>query len=208
MVLREHWLRRPPGYELFFAPLEIAFTPAEFEATKFAYFASKYGHAGQTREDGSRYFDHPKAAAWIYIDELGGRDPRAIIVLLLHDISEDAYLLSPYRIKHNFSEDIALDVRAVTKIVKIKEPTEDFLARIVARGPYAILGKLCDRLHNLRTLGACSSEKRRSQVEQTEMCHAPILLPALRACGEPWARYADILEPKIRETLDAHRDTP
>jgi len=206
MAPKPEWLKRPPGYELFFAPLQISLTPAEYESVQFAYFASKYGHAGQRREDNTRYFDHPKSAAWIYISELGGRDARVIILLLLHDISEDAYLLSPYRISLNFGKDIALDVRAVTKLLKVKEDLKTYLERVVLQGPYAILAKLCDRLHNLRTLGACSSKKRRSQIEQTEACHAPILLPALRAFGAPWAGYADILEPLLFEAMEAYRE--
>ena len=115
MLVDPNLKQRPPGYELFFAPLAVAYDPTTYENVQFAYFASKYGHAGQVRDDGSRYFDHPKAAAWIYIDELGGRNARTIMDILLHDLSEDTYLLSPYRIALNFGEDVALDVRALTK---------------------------------------------------------------------------------------------
>ena len=152
---------RPPGYELFFAPLHVSLDQNDLERINFAYMASKYGHAKQIRDDGTRYFDHPKAAAWIYIDELGGRDPRAIIDLLLHDLSEDAYLLSPYRLFVNFGEDIALDVRGLTKLPKGKETTEEYLGRVVVRGPWAIVAKLCDRLHNLRSLKSSTPEKRK-----------------------------------------------
>ncbi|MGB4076345.1 MAG: hypothetical protein WBK28_01405, partial [Minisyncoccia bacterium] len=124
-------VERPPPYELFFAPL-VVLAPREYEAVQFAYFASKYGHAKQVRDDGSRYFDHPKAAAWIYIHELGGRDPRTIINLLLHDLSEDCYLLSGYRLLRNFGEEIALDVRALTKLPKGKETTTAYLERVIA----------------------------------------------------------------------------
>jgi hypothetical protein len=51
------WLRRPPGYELFFAPLQATLTPTDQEMLHFAYIASKYGHAGQMRDGGTRYFD-------------------------------------------------------------------------------------------------------------------------------------------------------
>lgn len=64
--------QRPPCYELFFAALAVVLSPGEYERIQFAYFISKYGHAKQLRDDGARYFDHPKAATWIYIDELGG----------------------------------------------------------------------------------------------------------------------------------------
>ncbi len=201
MLVDPNLKQRPPGYELFFAPLAVAYDPTTYENVQFAYFASKYGHAGQVRDDGSRYFDHPKAAAWIYIDELGGRNARTIMDILLHDLSEDTYLLSPYRIALNFGEDVALDVRALTKLPKGKETTEEYLARVIARGAWTILAKLCDRLSNIRTLAGCSKEKRESQIKETLAYHLPMLVPALRACGEPWAAYADILGRKMLEAI-------
>jgi (p)ppGpp synthase/HD superfamily hydrolase len=193
-------VKRPPPYELFFAPL-VGLTPAETESVRFAYIASKYGHAGQVRADGSRYFDHPKAAAWIYINELGGRDARTIIVLLLHDLSEDAYLLSPYRLMMNFGEDIALDVRAITKLPKGKETAEAYLDRVIVRGPWTIIAKLCDRLHNLRTLDACTPAHRLAQIKETRKYHLRLLIPALNKCGKPWATYAPELKRKINRAI-------
>jgi guanosine-3',5'-bis(diphosphate) 3'-pyrophosphohydrolase len=194
---------RPPPYELFFAPLEIALSPNKLERVRFAYIVSKYGHAGQEREDGTRYFDHPKAATWIFIEELAGRDARVIVDILLHDLSEDAYLLSMHRISMNFGSDIALDLRSLTKLPKGKETTDQYLGRIIAQGPWAIVAKLCDRLHNLRTLDSCSEEKRRGQIEETQQYHLRLLVPALKRHGEPWNGYADALEVKIRDAINA-----
>lgn len=156
------------------------------------------------RDGGGRFFDHPKSAAWIYIHELGGRDPRAIIILLLHDIQEDTYLLSPYRISLNFSEDIASDVGALTKLPKGKETHLEYISRVIARGPRTILSKLCDRLHNLRTLDTCSVEKQKKQIAETEEYFIGILIPALREFGQEWARYADQMEAKIEEAIAMH----
>lgn len=197
--------QRPPGYELFFAPLQVALDPNSYERVQFAYFASKYGHAGQVRDGGGRYFDHPKAAAWVYISELGGRDPHIIINTLLHDISEDAYLLSPYRISINFGADVALDVRALTKLPKGKETTEEYLGRIIARGQRTILVKLCDRLHNLRTLHGRSEEKRRHQIEESRQHHLKVLVSALRELGEPWTAYADIMRLKMIDAISQYQ---
>ena len=194
---------RPPGYELFFAPLAVVLTPNDFENIQFAYFSSKYGHLLQLREDGTPYFDHPKAAAWIYIDELGGRNVRAIIDQLLHDMSENAYLLSPYRLGLNFGIDIALDVRALTKLPPGKESTTEYLGRIMTRGPQAILAKLCDRLHNLRTMEVCTLEKQTRQVRETLDYHCPLLIPALREHGGEWAAHANALAVKIAAAIQA-----
>lgn len=195
--------RRPPGYELFFAPLAVIFDPTTLERIQFAYFCSKYGHAKQKRDDGSRYFDHPKRAAWIYINEFGGRDPRVISDLLLHDTPEDTYLLSFYRISINFGVDIALDVRAVTKLLKGKEAFEENMTRIIVRGPEAILSKTIDRLDNTRTLGGCTLEKQDRKIKETREVLLLMLIPALRSHGGEWERYADLLEAKINEAIDS-----
>lgn len=196
--------QRPPPYELFFAPLEIALDPREYERVRFAYIASKYGHAGQQRDGGGRYFDHPKAAAWIYISELGGCDPRVIILLLLHDLSEDTYLLSSYRIALNLGEPIAADVQALTKLPKGKETTPAYLTRIIARGPWAIVAKLLDRLHNLRTLNTCTRDKQKKQVIETRRYHLRMLIPALEAHGEPWSGYARTIKVLINKALEPY----
>jgi (p)ppGpp synthase/HD superfamily hydrolase len=194
-------LKRPPGKILFFAPLEVSLTPSAFESVVTAYEFSKHGHALQLpRDDGSRSFDHPKAATWIYVHELGGRDPRVIIVTLLHDMSEDSRMLSPYRISLNFGEDIALDVRAVTKLPEGDETLRQCLFRIIARGPWSILAKLLDCLHNVRTLCGCTREKQVRKAKDYRM-YLRLLVPALRAYGGEWATYADHIQSKMREAL-------
>jgi len=187
---------RPPGYELFFAPLEISLDPTVYEKIQFAYFMSKFGHRGQIRDDGSRYFDHPKATAWIYINELNGRDPQITIDSLLHDVPEDTYLLSFFRISWNFGEEIAKDLRAITKLPKGKETIEEYFQRVVARGPKLVLVKLCDRLHNLRCLASCSVDKIAKQLAETEVLMGT-LLPVLEADSE-FCSFASYLTSEMR----------
>ena len=135
---------------------------------------------------------------------IGGRDPHVITTILLHDVSEDSYLLSPYRIALNFGHEVALDVRAVTKLARGHESTPEYLGRVIARGPRAIICKLCDRLHNQRDLAGCSEEKRQRQIKETREHHLPTLLPALHAHGDPWVDHARLLEEKILLALAGH----
>jgi (p)ppGpp synthase/HD superfamily hydrolase len=190
-----------PGYELFMAPLQVVLNPTELDDIEFAYTASKHGHKGQFREGGGPFSEHPKTAAWIYTHELGGRDPRVITDLLLHDILEDSYLFTLRRIALNFGKEIALDVRALTKLKRGKETTEQYLKRIIAQGRWAIISKLCDRLHNLRSLKGCPAKKIRAQIKETRAYHVPFLLPALHSFGEPWSGYAEILKREIEKTI-------
>jgi (p)ppGpp synthase/HD superfamily hydrolase len=195
---------RPPGRISFFSFLEVFLNPKPIEAVKAAYALSKGGHAKQKRKDGSRFFDHPKAAAWIYVHELGGRDVLIILLLILHDMQEDTYLLSFFRIRLNFGQETALDLFAVTKIEG--ETFEESMTRVVERGLRTIIAKFCDRLHNLRTLGVCSLEMQHEQIEETEIILMPILLPALRAFGGKWIEVADLLEEKMNEAIKAIKD--
>jgi len=193
---------RPPGYRSFFALLQRDLNLSDLKSIRLAYFASEIGHAGEVRDSGEGYFDHPKAAAWIYINELGGRDPRQIITILLHDLFESTCLLFPYRIGFNFGKDIESDVRSLTKLPKGEEITEAYLGRIIKQGEWAIMAKLCDRLHNLRTLGACTKEKQQAQIIETETYHVKLLIPALRAVGSLCWEYADSLEEKIVSAVE------
>ena len=84
---------------------------------------------------------------------------------------------------------------------KNKESVEVYLTRIITRGSRVIVGKLCDRLHNIRTLFSSSPEKQRRQVKETREYYLPMLVPALRKYGDEWAELADILEAKLEAAL-------
>ncbi len=193
---------RPPGREVFFAPLLVRLSPDSVERITFAYEASKAGHAKQFRKDGkTRFFDHPKGAAWIYIDELGGRDPEIIINTLLHDMREDSHLLSLHRIALNFGEERALDIFALTKLAKGAETTHEYLGRIIRRGPPTIISKLCDRLQNSRDILSCKVSEIQKLVEETEQYHLPLLVTALKQQGNEWVAIAQALEQKLCEAM-------
>ena len=112
--------------------------------------------------------------------------------------------MSPYRISLNFGEQRALDIGALTKLPGEKETIEEYLSRVVKRGPQTILPKLCDRLHNVRTLRGTSRVKRMRTLAETKRFHIPILLPALRQFGEEWKLMADQLESKIMEAIRSY----
>jgi (p)ppGpp synthase/HD superfamily hydrolase len=193
--------KRPPGRIKFFGRLSKDLSTSELEPIECAYRFSKCGHSKELRDSGRRYFDHPKGATWIYIYEFGGRDPRVIIVTLLHDIRENTFFLSHYRISLNFGEESALDVHALTKRPEGEETLVEYIQRIIKQGPWAILAKLFDNLDNARTLDGCTKEKRERKIKEYKENHVRLLIPALRKCGEPWASYADALEKKFADAF-------
>jgi len=155
--------------------LKLKVSPADFERIMFAYELAKYGHKGQRRDSGERYFEHPRYAAIILIDELGITDPEMIIAILLHDMPEDSYLLTKKRIKLNFGKRVADMVMALTK-PKRNDPRfngdddarHEFYFQTLKDSPVEVkILKLVDRLHNLRTISECAREKQLRKIKET-----------------------------------------
>ena len=136
-------------------------------------------HAGQTRKSGEPYITHPVAVAGV-LAELG-LDVETLIAAILHDTIEDTPLRRE-EIASQFGEDVAELVDGVTKLDKLKfrdrqeAAAESFRKMLLAmsRDLRVIMIKLADRLHNMRTLGAQSTEARIRIARETLEIYAPI----------------------------------
>src|SRR3989344_667512 len=136
----------------------------------WAYVHSKYGHRGQVRDNGTRYFDHPRVVATIVFQELRLYDWQMIAVALLHDIIEDSYLLSEEQISLLFGQEVALWVKLLTK-----EPGVDYHSRLMECDIWQVLTiKLCDRLSNIRDLKNCTLEKQVRYLKETKEVYLPL----------------------------------
>ena len=166
---------RPPGRKAFFDRLETFLNEDSIAYVGRAYEFSKCGHYRQLREDGSRYFDHPKAVTWILVTEFGVTNWASIAVALLHDLREDTHLLSHRCVVDCFGIDVAYGLDAITKRrMPRKESLESYLGRIIEQSVGMMLVKLADRLHNMRTLGNCSPEKQARTARQTLRYFIPL----------------------------------
>ena len=128
----------------------------------------------QKRQDGSHYCDHPRAAAWILIEEIGVRDPWIIMLELLHDTGEEkeGVPLTYENIEKRFGvPKLADGHKAITKL-EGQEPSE-YTQQVFAGGIKVIIAKFGDRLHNVRTLEACSREKQDRIILDTWMYYYP-----------------------------------
>jgi len=136
-------------------------------------------HAGQSRESGEAYIDHPLAVARI-LGEMR-MDSRTIIAAVLHDVVEDTDI-TVAQLAERFGDDVAKLVDGVSKVSQLEmEPREHaeaasfrkmFMA--MAEDLRVIVIKLSDRLHNMRTLGPLKEEKKRRIARQTLEIYAPI----------------------------------
>ncbi len=161
--------------------LEATHKHYDIEKIKAAFLYAKNLHEGQMRQSGEPYISHPVAVAEILAElEL---DTDSITAALLHDTLEDCASKTSYdEIRRLFGEDTALIVEGVTKgiSVRLEDKEEAHIENIrkmllaMSKDIRVIFVKLCDRLHNMRTLSAKSDEKRRSISLETMYIYAPL----------------------------------
>ncbi|MBV8666354.1 MAG: bifunctional (p)ppGpp synthetase/guanosine-3',5'-bis(diphosphate) 3'-pyrophosphohydrolase [Burkholderiaceae bacterium] len=161
------------------ATLAEYLTPSELKKVKEAYRFSDEMHLGQMRKSGEPYISHPIAVAEICAE--WKLDAQAIMAALLHDVMEDQDVKKDELIER-FGAPVATLVDGLSKLEKIEFQSqiemqaENFRKMLLAmaRDVRVILIKLADRLHNMRTLGAMSSEKQRRISRETMEVYVPI----------------------------------
>ena len=138
-------------------------------------------HAGQMRQSGEPYISHPATVAEIVVGL--GLDTDSVCAALLHDTVEDcADKTNLDIIKEKFGEDVAMLVDGLTKLVLIdvEDKEEANIENIrkmllaMSKDIRVIFVKLCDRLHNMRTLAAKREEKQRAIALETMYIYAPL----------------------------------
>ena len=153
----------------------------DLEKVKRAYEYANELHRGQFRQSGEPYISHPLAVAEIVAGL--GLDTDSVCAALLHDTVEDCSDKVELRdIEKNFGKDVAQLVDGLTKIVflqvedKEEQQIENLRKMLLAmhRDVRVIFIKLCDRLHNMRTLDAKPEEKRRLTALETMQVYAPL----------------------------------
>ncbi len=146
-----------------------------------AYEYSAALHEGQFRLSGEPYISHPIAVA-VIVAELG-LDTDSICAALLHDTVEDCRDKTNLEtISKMFGPDVAMLVDGVTKIfqVQIADKEEAHIENIrkmllaMNKDIRVIFIKLCDRLHNMRTLSAKKEDRQRAIALETMYIYAPI----------------------------------
>ena len=144
-----------------------------------AYKYSEQCHQGQMRQSGDPYISHPLAVANILADMR--MDHESLMAGLLHDVIEDTGATKG-QISRRFGRTVADLVDGVSKLTEIEFETkaeqqaESFqkMTLAMSRDIRVVLVKLADRLHNMRTLGVLSPEKRRRIARETLEIYAPI----------------------------------
>jgi len=153
----------------------------DIEKIENAYEYARALHEGQFRASGEPYISHPVAVAEIVAGlEL---DTDSICAALLHDTVEDCSEKTNLKeIEKLFGADVAMLVDGLTKIVtlKVEDKEEAHIETLrkmllaMSKDVRVIFIKLCDRLHNMRTLDAKPDGKRRITALETMQVYAPL----------------------------------
>lgn len=145
-----------------------------------AYRLAVNAHDGQIRKSGEPYMIHPVSVA--YILATLKLDIKCITAGLLHDVVED----SDYTVKDlekMFCKDIANIVDGVTEVspsttkskAQAEAETHQKIYKAMKKDGRVILIKVCDRLHNMRTLNHMARKKQIKKAKETLEIYVPIL---------------------------------
>lgn len=145
-----------------------------------AFNFARQAHRGVRRLSGEPYIMHPLAVAQIACQEMG-LGSTSICASLLHDVVEDTdYTIED--IENIFGKKIAQIVDGLTKISggifgdKASAQAENFKKLLLTMSDdiRVILIKICDRLHNMRTLSSQPANKQYKIAGETLYIYAPL----------------------------------
>ena len=165
--------------EDFFDSIAKYLSPEQVAFVRNAYELAAEAHMKQRRASGEPYIIHPLGVAMILaklqLDEL------TLAAAFLHDVVEDTDIKLE-KVAEMFGQKVADLVDGVTKLIKIEYISKEeqqvenyrkmFLA--MAKDIRVVLIKLADRLHNMRTISALSTEKQNKIASETLEMYAPI----------------------------------
>ncbi|MBQ9086277.1 MAG: bifunctional (p)ppGpp synthetase/guanosine-3',5'-bis(diphosphate) 3'-pyrophosphohydrolase [Clostridia bacterium] len=169
------------GSERLFKLLEESGRKYNIEKIKLAEEYAAKLHEGQFRVSGEPYITHPIAVAEIVAGL--GLDTNSICAALLHDTVEDCSDQTDLKkLESMFGAEVSMLVDGLTKLVdvNVEDKEEAHIENIrkmllaMSKDVRVIFIKLCDRLHNMRTLAVKPDPKRRATALETMHVYAPL----------------------------------
>ena len=150
---------------------------ADLSQLQKAYDIAEKLHEGVKRKSGEPYITHPLAVATIAAEI--GMDTTTLVAALLHDTVEDTdYSLDD--LTGDFGPEVARLVDGVTKLDKValgsaaEGETVRKMVVAMSQDPRVLVIKVCDRLHNMRTMRFLPPEKQAKKARETLEVIAPL----------------------------------
>ncbi len=186
-VLQAHLLKDFADSELLKLPtpsykaIKAYLSDKELKKIQLAYNFAFHAHDGQLRKDGTAYISHPVAVANILLELK--MDVDSICAALMHDVLEDCDV-QKNNLVNLFGDDVANIVDGVSKLsnLNITDRLErdannlQKMALAMAHDVRVILVKLCDRLHNMRTIENLPRAKQIIKSKETLELYGPLAL--------------------------------
>ena len=180
----------------------------EVENVIKAYNFANVAHKNQSRESGEPYIIHPLNVC-INLAKFHA-DGATLVAGMLHDVVEDTNY-SIEDIENEFGSEVAKLVMGVTKInnlhfSSLDEARDANIRRIITslnEDVRIIIIKLCDRLHNMRTLKFKKSDKQKRSALETLSIYVPLayFIGAFRLKCELEDICLSYLKPEIYDDL-------
>ena len=164
--------------QVVFMEMEKRVSAEDMARIHAAFELAREAHSEQKRKSGEPYIIHPISVATIVAIELKlGANP--VIAAFLHDVVEDTdYTIDD--IRQRFGDDVAFLVSVVTKkstgIYEISKQVDNYkqMLNSIHYDIRALLVKLADRLHNMRTLSSMRPDKQMKIAGETDFFYAPL----------------------------------
>jgi guanosine-3',5'-bis(diphosphate) 3'-pyrophosphohydrolase len=152
---------------------------SEIQDVYRAYHYAFECHIDQKRRSGEPYITHPVSVACIAANL--HLDGPSIIAALLHDVVEDTSATLK-EVESKFGKQVAKLVDGLSKLDKlnfndvVEAQAENFRKMLLAMSSdiRVMIIKLCDRTHNMQTLGHLNEQKRKRIAQETVDIYAPI----------------------------------
>ena len=171
-------LRLPPD---FYKRASTYLNKSDIKKIQKAYTLAFYAHEGQLRRDGSKYITHPIAVSSILLDLK--MDPDSICAALMHDVLEDCDV-NKNNLKKLFGDSVAEIVDGVSKLGKLDITSKtdrdannlQKMMLAMSKDVRVVLVKICDRLHNMRTIEHLPRSKQIKKSKETIELYGPLAL--------------------------------
>ena len=160
---------------------KVYFSKKELDLLKTAYNVAFEAHKDQFRKEGSAYITHPVAVATTLLGL--HLDIETVCAGLMHDVLEDSFFKKSY-LEKLFGKDIVAIVDGVSNLNKLDfDSIEDRnannlqkMALAMSKDIRVIIVKLCDRLHNMRTIEFLPRDKQIRKSIETLDLYGPIAI--------------------------------
>jgi len=171
-------LRLPPD---FYKKASSYLNKSDIKKIQKAYTLAFYAHEGQLRRDGSKYITHPVAVSNILLDLK--MDPDSICAALMHDVLEDCDV-NKNNLRKLFGDSVAEIVDGVSKLGKLDITSKNDrdannlqkMMLAMSKDVRVVLVKICDRLHNMRTIEHLPRSKQIKKSKETIELYGPLAL--------------------------------